>query len=194
MSQPGLGALLAAAGVTPPTPAPTRPQIAKLNFSHEAIMRWLVENPQGSLGECAEHFGYSRSWLSIIIHSDAFRAKYQAMQKEADRLVLDDIPAKMRGTASLALEGLADQVALACEDGSVGHRQFLLETSESLLKSLGYGGGGKVVINAPGAQNVNTNVVDPATLERARQKLLEQRANTAKVIEGESTPVPAPAA
>jgi len=165
---------------------PARPTVAKLNFSHEAIARWLLENPGSSLGECAAIFGYTRGWLSIIIHSDAFKAKYQGMQTEADRLVLDDIPAKLRGVASLALEGLADQVEQAVADGSVGQRQFLLNTSETLLQKLGYGAGGsKITVNAPGSGGVQVNVVEPAALERARAKLTERRADSARVVEGE---------
>lgn len=163
------------------------PTIKRLNFSHEAIARWLLENPESSLGDCAEKFGYTRGWLSIIIHSDAFKAKYHALQADADRLVLDDIPAKMRGTASMALEGLADQVEKAVADGSAGNRQFLLNTSETLLRQLGYGANNsKVVINAPGAGTVNASVVDHSALERARQKLTERRGESARVVDGEA--------
>lgn len=169
------------------TPRAPRPQVKRLSFSHEAIARWLLENPGASLGECAEEFGYTRGWLSIIIHSDAFKAKYHEMQAQADRLVIDDIPAKMRGTVSLALEGLADQVEKAVADGKQENRQFLLNTSEALLQKLGYGApsGGKVVINAPNASQVNTAVVEQGDLERARQRLMERRGESARVVEGE---------
>lgn len=183
---------VASGAVISPPPAP-KPTIKRLNFSHEAIARWLLENPDASLGKCAEEFGYTQGWLSIIIHSDAFRAKYESMQTEADRLVLNDIPAKMRGAASLALEGLADQVEKAVADGSVAHRGFLLDTSEKLLAKLGYGNKGGVTINAPNAQNVQANVVDNVALERARAKLLESRANGAKVVEGDVVDSPAAA-
>lgn len=67
--------------------SPAKPTIDKLNFSHVAIARWLLENPNKNLGECATHFGYTRSWLSIIVNSDAFQAHYRDLQSEADNLV-----------------------------------------------------------------------------------------------------------
>lgn len=178
------GTLLAAPGDTVAKPA--RPTIAKLNFSHEAIIRWMLENPEKTQHDCAVHFGYSDAWLSIIKHSDAFRARWKELSDQADELVVNDIPAKMRGIASLALEGLADQVQAAVDNPTPLQRGFLLETSEKLLAKLGYGGGGKVVVNAPNAGEVNVGVVDRADLERARAKLVESRANSARVIDGES--------
>src|SRR5712664_2297763 len=116
--------------------APGKPTIKSLNFSHEAIIRWMLENPEKTLGECARSFNYTQSWLSIIIHSDAFQAKFHELNGNADALVVADIPAKMRGVASMALEGLADQVEAAVQDRTIAPRDFLLKTSEALLKSL----------------------------------------------------------
>lgn len=162
-------------------PAPT---IKTLNFSHEAIIRWMLENPHRTLGECAREFGYTQSWLSIIIHSDAFQAKYTELNGNADALVVADIPAKMRGIASMALEGLGDQIESAVQDKTIAPRDFLLKTSEALLRSLGYGQKATVRIDAHAG--AVTNVVDADTLQRARTRMLENRANRARVVEGES--------
>lgn len=171
--------------------AAPKPTIKSLSFNHEAIARWLIANPGkidgGRLKECADHFGYSRSWLSIIIHSDAFKAKLRELTEEADALVIADIPAKMRGVASMALDALGDQVQAAAEDQTVAPRDFLLKTSETLLKNLGYGQKSTVNVNAPGG-NVVVGV-DGSALARARQKLTTPRANESepKLI-GSGTP------
>lgn len=164
--------------------APGRPTIKSLNFSHEAIIRWMLANPSRDLGECAREFNYTQSWLSIIIHSDAFQAKYAELNGNADALVVADIPAKMRGIASMALEGLGDQIEMAVQEKTIAPRDFLLKTSEALLKSLGYGQKQTVNINAHAG--ATTNVVDADTLHRARAKMLENRANSARVVDGES--------
>lgn len=176
------------------TPACAKPTIKKLNFSHEAIIQWLLENPGkldgGKMAACAEHFGYTRSWLSIIVHSDAFQAKWREMQNEADALIIADIPAKLRGVASVAVEALAEQVELAAMDKTPAPRDFLLKSSEMLLKSLGYGAGStKIAVSAPGG-NVQVNAVDPATLSRARERLIAPRANEKEVpaLSGPETP------
>lgn len=164
----------------------TKPTIRRLNFSHEAIARWMLENPDKDLGDCAAQFGYTKGWLSIIIHSDAFAAHYRRLQDNADDLVVADIPAKMRGVAGLALEALADQVVAAAEDKTVAPREFLLRTSEALLSKLGYGNNAKggVNINVPPGGKASVVVVDGDTLDRARAKLVERRANEEKVVEG----------
>lgn len=89
------------------------PGIIRLNHTHEAIARWLLENPTRSLRECAQFFGYTQSWLSCIIHSDAFQVKLNQMQKEADAVVVLDVPARLRGIASSTLDGIAQQIGRA---------------------------------------------------------------------------------
>lgn len=172
-------------GLTPSASPVVKPTIKSLNFSHEAIIQWLMANPEkiagGRMKACADHFGYTQGWLSIIVHSDAFQAKYREMLEAADALIIADIPAKLRGVASRALDGLSDQVDAAVEDRTVAPRDFLLKTSETLLKSLGYGQGGKgITVNAqPGAQ---VNFVSEDALSRARGRLTAPRANEPKLI------------
>lgn len=117
-----------------------KPGVAKLNHTHLAIARWLVENPTKALKDCAQAFGYSQAWLSCIIHSDAFQVVYRQLQAEADAIVVLDVPARLRGLAADSLEALHEQVEHAKKDGNgVLHRQFLLNTSELTLKALGFG-------------------------------------------------------
>lgn len=174
----------------------SKPTIKRLNFNHESIIRWLLANPGkvdgATLQRCADHFGYSRAWLSIIIHSDAFKARWRELADEADAAVLADIPAKVRGAASVAVEALAEQIATAAKDQTVAPRDFLLKSSEMLLKSLGYGQGKNITVNnnAPGAQ---TNFVEADALSRARSKLTAPRPNGSepKLI-GSGTPETTP--
>lgn len=172
--------------------AASKPTIQKLNFNHEEIIRWLLANPGkvdgGRLKACADAFGYTQAWLSVIIHSDAFQSKWREMSAEADALVLGDIPAKMRGAASLAIDGLAAQIETAAADQTVAPRDFLLKSSEMLLKSLGYGQGkGGVVVNAPGG---NVTFVDADALSRARERLTAPRTNEPKLIGSGTTETP----
>ena len=148
----------------------------KLSHRHEDIARWLVENPTEKLSVCAAYFGYTQSWLSCIIHSDAFQAKLRKMQIEADAVTVLDVPARLRGVAANALDALGAQVELAVKDGNgVMHREFLLNSAELTLKSLGYGspkttpapGGPAVMI-----QQNNFGPVPPQVLGAARERLL----------------------
>lgn len=191
--QPGtLAALFQAAelgaGALPPTPAPVPPRPARIkrcSFTHDALAQWLIQNPTASMGEAAEAFGYSAGWMSCIFHSDAFQARYQELRNKADEAVALDIPAKMRGAASMALEGLAEHVETAVRDGGTVHRKFLSETADMLLRRLGYGES-KTSINVNNPQGaVNVGVASPETLGRARSRLQSVRAQEARVVEGE---------
>jgi hypothetical protein len=58
-------------------PAP-RAGIAKVRYTHEALIDMIVTNPWISQGALAAYFGYSESWISTIINSDAFQAALHA--------------------------------------------------------------------------------------------------------------------
>lgn len=45
----------------------------KLRPRHMGIMQWILENPCGTLTECSKQTGYSRSWVSRIVNSPAFK-------------------------------------------------------------------------------------------------------------------------
>lgn len=169
-----------------------KPTIQTCNFSHDAIAQWLIANPDGKLGDCAIHFGYTQPWLSVIIHSDAFQARYRELLGDADAAIISDIPAKIRGVASRALDGLADAVELAVNsEQTLLHRGFLLETSDKLLRDLGYGPNKAAVqINNPQVQHNTYIGVDPELLASARDRMLRLRERQEAVV---INALPAPA-
>jgi len=189
-----LQALLLAATADPggqvqtPTPAgpALRPTIKRCSFTHDALAQWMIENPSSNLGDAAEHFGYTRGWLSCIIHSDAFQARYKELLDKADVVVIHDIPAKLRGIASQALEGLAAEVEVASTLGGAQNRTFLKETSDMVLRRLGYGESKTSInVNNTSGGDVNVGVVSGDALSRARTRLQTVRSQEARVIESE---------
>ena len=149
--------------------------IAKTSPTHDQIALWLVENPgPRQVTRCAEHFGYTVAWMSTIINSDAFRARLAQVQEHCDAAVAADIPAKLRGVACLALDGLAEQLADAAQAPSVVHREFMRETADMALHRLGFApaktASGPTHIGQLNVQN-NLIPVDPESLARARERL-----------------------
>jgi plasmid maintenance system antidote protein VapI len=61
-----------------------RPQgvIKKVNYSHQAMIDLILANPGISQNALAAAFGYSPSWISQVISSDAFQAAMAARAKE----------------------------------------------------------------------------------------------------------------
>jgi hypothetical protein len=170
-----------------------RPGVQRLSHTHEDIARWMLANPTRPLKECATYFGYTQSWLSCIIHSDAFQARLRKLQDGADAVTLLDVPARLRGVAAATLDGLGVQVEHALketEGNGILHRQFLLDTAEVTLKALGFGGQKTAPSPAPFFQQNNFNVgaVPPETLARARETLLNAVEVTPEISETSKLP------
>lgn len=49
----------------------------KSSFSYEKLADTLIVNPRLSLKELSQVFGYTETWLSIVMHSDAFKVVMQ---------------------------------------------------------------------------------------------------------------------
>lgn len=107
-------------------------ELARLSTTHEMLMNWLVLNPEKSLRECADHFGYSQSWLSSIIHSDLFQHALKEKQLAISMRVADSIPARLRACADIALDKLADKLE------SVEDPEFILDATDKILHRMGY--------------------------------------------------------
>lgn len=107
-------------------------ELARLNTAHEMLMNWLVLNPERSLRECADHFGYTQSWVSQIIHSDIFQHALKEKQLAIGLRVADSIPARLRKAADVALDKLATHLETT-EDP-----EFILDATDKILHRMGY--------------------------------------------------------
>jgi hypothetical protein len=148
----------------------------RLSYTHLDMARWLMENPTAPLADMSKHFGYTVPWLSTLINCDAFQAHLRTLEANADTLVVADIPAKLRGLASRAIDGLADAVEKAQQDNlPLLHRVFLRETVDMTLKSLGYGtpkAPAAPALGGPQQNNFYFGPVAPEVLANARGRLL----------------------
>lgn len=156
--------------------------IQKVSIKHESIMNFLLENPTCSLGEVAGYFQISQSWLSCIIHSDAFQAKLRERQDTVfHHTVVATIKDKAALVAHAALDKLADQLTM----GVVTDPKQLTETADKILGRLGYG-------SNSGNQGVTVNVnnqslhVDRTLLEEARERIGRTRQQVLEATTAES--------
>lgn len=87
--------------------------IAKLNYSHEAMIDLIVANPQISQGMLAQYFGYSQSWVSQVMSSDAFKQALKARQKEIINPALTlTVEERFESATKMALDIAHEQLAL----------------------------------------------------------------------------------
>lgn len=107
-------------------------ELVKLSTTHEMLMNWLVLNPEKSLRECADHFGYTQSWVSQIIHSDIFQHALAEKQEKISMRVAESIPAKLARAADIAIEKLTEHLEKT-EDP-----EFILSASDKILHRMGF--------------------------------------------------------
>lgn len=136
-------------------------QIGRLNHRHEQIVNWLVCNPDKRLAECAAHFNFTQAWLSQVIHSDVFQARYQERCREVGVVAMHSIANKLNTVAALTLEAAENRLRA----GNVTEK-FIGETMSTTLKMLGYGATEEV---AKGGDTHNHLHVHADDLQSARQ-------------------------
>lgn len=158
------------------------PQIKTLKPKHDAIMDWLIANPQAKLGECAAAFGVTQAWLSCIINSDIFQARYQKILGEyRDERILP-LRDKLIGIAHQAVDQLAAHMATE----KVGP-DFALKVSDTILNRLGYG-----TKAAAGVTINNVAVVAPQGISREEIEAARERYRMAqaKLVEDAQAALP----
>ena len=107
---PSLEALAEQALGTPPA---TRPSgvIAKMRYSHDAMVDLIVQNPWISQNELAATFGYTPGWVSQVIASDAFQARLAERKEEVvDPLIRATIEEQFKGLVARSLEILRQKL------------------------------------------------------------------------------------
>jgi hypothetical protein len=115
------------------SPAP----IQKIRYTHDAMIDQIIANPTISQDQLAIVFGYTASWVSIIINSDTFQARLAERRKElVDPAVLTAVETQFKGLVSRSLAVLMeklDKPAEAIPD------QLALRAFEISSRAAGYG-------------------------------------------------------
>lgn len=155
----------------------------RINWWHQTLIEWLLVNPDSKLREAAEFFNVSQSWLSTIMRSDIFEARFEARLQEHRTLISRTTAERLQGMTDMALELMEDEL----ETGELSFGQ-VKDTAEMMLKASGFlapksraainitqFGGGQVAVSA-GA--VHPDVLNTA---RERAKTLEQNQLPTKV-------------
>lgn len=119
------------------TPSHQGGAIAKLRYSHDAMVDLILAEPWISQNDLAAKFGYSASWVSQIIASDAFQAKYAERSKAlVDPAVLASVNERFRGMVLRSQEILMTKLGVAAKDVP---DNLALRTLELSSRALGYG-------------------------------------------------------
>ena len=114
-----------------------RQAIKKVNYSHDGMINLILTHRGISQNEIGAHFGYSASWVSQIMSSDAFQARLAERAAEIeDPTLRATAEENLKGVLHRSLELLKEklnQPAAAIPDNLV------LRSVELATRALGYG-------------------------------------------------------
>lgn len=159
-----------------PDRMPPKQAIQKVNYSHEAMIDMIIAEPWIHQNELARRFGYTASWISTAMSSDAFQAKLDARREEiVDPVMKATVKEQLGGLMMRSMEIL--RAKLDSHHSNVPD-QLALRTLELTSRAAGYG--------ARIETNVQVNVTQQ--IEDAGDQLVHLlRRKKAEVLEGDFT-------
>lgn len=87
------------------------PQIANVRYTHDAVIDEIIRNPAISQGELSKMFGYSQTWMSICINSDAFQERLSERKAELiDPKIRASINDRLDALAKSAMDKIIDRL------------------------------------------------------------------------------------
>lgn len=138
-----LEAFLGGAPVGAPPPEqrwPTKPPgqaIGKIRYTHDAMIDLIIAQPAISQNQLAAHFGYTASWVSQIIASDAFQARLAERRDEiVDPAIRASVEEQFKGLVLRSLDILREKLA---NPATAISDNLALRALELSSRALGYG-------------------------------------------------------
>lgn len=141
-------------------------QIQRVSHRHDAIIDFLLGNPEvKDLHVLCEMLNVSRSWLSIVMRSDAFRTEYERRRGEYNQDLAQKVQRKLYDVTLLGLSKVAD----ALEESDELDPRFALDVVDKATNRLGLGPTKGTTPVVEFTQNVQ--VVDKDLLQSARDSM-----------------------
>lgn len=108
--------------------------LARVKYSHDAMIDLLIANPAISQGEIAKEFGYTQAWISRVMNSDAFLARLAERKRDlVDPAIAFSLDEKFRALADQSLDIIQEKLAVTRNPDTA------LKALELAGKALGYG-------------------------------------------------------
>jgi hypothetical protein len=116
----------------------TKPQaIQKVGYSHDGMINLIIANRGISQNAIANHFGYSASWVSQVMSSDAFQARLAERAAEIeDPTIRATVEEGLKGLVSRSMEIIKEKLK---GDAAGIPDQLAIRTLELATRALGMG-------------------------------------------------------
>jgi hypothetical protein len=108
--------------------------IARVKFTHDAMIDLIIAEPATTQNALAEYFGFSVPWVSRVMNSDAFQARLAVRKKDlVDPTLLLSIEERLRTIADRSLTILHDKLE------ATKSTDLALKVADLSVRALGYG-------------------------------------------------------
>lgn len=108
-------------------PAPTMGKLGKVRYSHVDMIDFLIANPATSQNELAARYGYTPSWISNIMASDAWKSMYTARRDVlVDPVIIKTIEERIEAMTSAAHDRIMEQLEKPACPANVALKAFEL--------------------------------------------------------------------
>lgn len=115
---------------------PAQP-IAKVSYTHDAMIDFIIAQPTISQGQLAAKFGYTPAWISQIISSDAFQSRLAARRDElVDPEIIASVKLNFEALVRRSQELLLAKLNRRAEEVP---DNLVLRTLEAASRAAGYG-------------------------------------------------------
>lgn len=144
--------------------------IKSLKETHHKMIDWLLVNQKEKYSVLASNLGVTRSWLSVVMHSDVFIEEYTRRRliqnKELGRQLIER-------QFAIALKAY-DKLEVILDDEHV-EDHLVFDVADKTAKALGFspsaGNSPRIVSEATEVVRETSREVRPGVIERARERL-----------------------
>lgn len=96
----------------PETPARRRYDLVKLNYTHEAMIDLILQEPTVTTRELAEVFGLTPGWIARVISSDSFQARMAERKAQViDPVIAHTLRERVQGVAAQSIAIIQEKLA-----------------------------------------------------------------------------------
>jgi hypothetical protein len=108
--------------------------IARISYSHDAMIDLILANPQMQQAEIAARFGYTQGWVSRIIGSDAFQARLAERKEEViNPEIRQNFEERLKGAALQSLDVITKKLE------ATQNPDLAVKVLDISTKALGFG-------------------------------------------------------
>lgn len=159
--------------------APTMGRLAKVSYTHLDMIDFILANPAVSHGALAKRYGYSESWVSNIMASDAWQSQFAARRGEiVDPQLAASVEERFRALVLASQEKLMRWL-----DKPDCPPNVALKALELGARGIEAGGFGRPQVQPPSPPQ-------PDRLEKLADRMVSlMKQSTGEIIDGEAVKV-----